>query len=55
MIVGERNDINPLIVEYEGETWEDYPDPNTRLDPSDKDRNIKDPNYDTGQNTKTIV
>ena len=55
MIVGERNDINPLIVEYEGETCEDYPDPNTRLDPSDKDRNIKDPNYDTGQNTKTIV
>jgi len=55
MIVGERNDINPLIVEYEGETWEDYPDPNIRLDPSDKERNIKDPNYDTGQNTKTIV
>jgi len=54
-VYGERNDINPLIVEYEGETWEDYPDPNLKLDPSDKDRNIKDPNYDTGQNTKTVV
>ena len=54
-VYGERNDINPLIVEYEGETWEDYPDPNIKLDPSDEDRNIKDPNYDTGQNTKTIV
>ena len=55
MIVGERNDINPLIVEYEGETWEDYPDPNFKLAPDDEDRNIKDPNYDTGQNTKTTV
>jgi len=54
-VYGERNDINPLIVEYEGETWEDYPDPNLKLDPSDKDRNIKDPNYDTGQNTKTVI
>jgi len=54
-VYGERNDINPLIVEYKGETWEDYPDPNLKLDPSDKERNIKDPNYDTGQNTKTVV
>tara|TARA_B100000900_G_scaffold326000_1_gene285915 strand:- start:15 stop:836 length:822 start_codon:yes stop_codon:yes gene_type:complete len=55
MIVGERNDINPLIVEYEGETWEDYPDPNLKLSPDDEERNIKDPNYDTGQNTKTVI
>ena len=26
-IFAERKDINPLVVEYEGETWEDYPDP----------------------------
>ena len=23
----ERKDVNPLVVEYQGETWEDYPDP----------------------------
>tara|TARA_B100000212_G_scaffold340942_1_gene322784 strand:+ start:691 stop:1515 length:825 start_codon:yes stop_codon:yes gene_type:complete len=55
MIVGERNDINPLIVEYEGDTWEDYPDPNLKLAFDDEERNIKDPNYDTGQNTKTVI
>ena len=26
-VYAERKDVNPLIVEYEGETWEDYPDP----------------------------
>ena len=26
-IFAERKDINPLVVEYEGKTWEDYPDP----------------------------
>ena len=26
-VYAERKDINPLHVEYEGETWEDYPDP----------------------------
>ena len=26
-IFAERKDINPLVAEYEGETWEDYPDP----------------------------
>tara|TARA_B100000900_G_scaffold315247_1_gene274125 strand:+ start:416 stop:1237 length:822 start_codon:yes stop_codon:yes gene_type:complete len=55
MIVGERNDINPLIVEYEGETWKNYPDPNFKLAPDDEERNIKDPNFDTGQNTKTVI
>ena len=25
IIMGERNDVNPLTVEYEGETWKDYP------------------------------
>ena len=40
-IFAERKDINPLVVEYEGETWEDYPDPNA-----------DNPNY-AGQNTIT--
>ena len=26
-VYGERKDVNPLVVEYEGSTWEDYPDP----------------------------
>ena len=26
-VYGERKDVNPLVVEYEGNTWEDYPDP----------------------------
>ena len=40
-IFAERKDINPLVVEYEGETWEDYPDPKA-----------DDPKY-AGQNTIT--
>ena len=40
-VYAERKDINPLTVEYEGKTWEDYPD---------KDAN--DPKYG-GQNTWT--
>ena len=40
-IFAERKDINPLVVEYEGETWEDYPDPKA-----------DDPQY-AGQNTIT--
>ena len=40
-VYGERKDINPLHVEYEGETWEDYPDPKAN-----------DPSY-SGQNTWT--
>ena len=28
-VYGERKDINPLTVEYQGETWEDYPDPDS--------------------------
>tara|TARA_B100000287_G_scaffold432624_1_gene492374 strand:- start:532 stop:1299 length:768 start_codon:yes stop_codon:yes gene_type:complete len=41
-IYAERKDINPLVVEYEGESWEDYPD---------KDNH--DPKY-AGQNTRTL-
>ena len=41
-VYAERKDINPLVVEYEGETWEDYPD-----------KESKDPKY-AGQNTRTL-
>jgi len=51
-IYAERKDINPLIVEYKGETCEDYPDPNHHTIPEDE-RNYKDPDYATEQNTKT--
>ena len=40
-VYGERKDINPLTVEYQGETWEDYPDPDAN-----------NPDY-VGQNTIT--
>ena len=40
-IFAERKDINPLVVEYEGKTWEDYPDPKA-----------DNPDY-AGQNTIT--
>ena len=40
-VYAERKDINPLTVEYKGETWEDYPDPDAN-----------DPKY-VGQNTIT--
>jgi len=41
-VYAERKDINPLVVEYEGETCEDYPDPDSN-----------DPKY-AGQNTRTL-
>ena len=41
-VYAERKDIKPLVVEYEGETWEDYPDPDSN-----------DPKYE-GQNTRTL-
>ena len=40
-VYGERKDINPLTVEYQGDTWEDYPDPDAN-----------NPDY-VGQNTIT--
>ena len=40
-VYAERKDINPLVAEYEGKTWEDYPD-----------KDSKDPKY-VGQNTWT--
>ena len=40
-IYAERKDVNPLVVEYEGENYTDYPDPESN-----------DPKY-AGQNTIT--
>ena len=54
-VYGERKDINPLHVEYEGDTWEDYPDPNHRnFDPLDPDRNLLDVRYRGARRTVTI-
>lgn len=54
-VYAERKDINPLHVEYEGETWEDYPDPNytgkTERKPGE---GLKDPRYAGPVNTVTI-
>ena len=51
-VYAERNDINPLITEYQGESCEDYPDPNHHKIPLDK-RTYKDPEYATEQNIRT--
>ena len=51
-VYAERNDINPLITEYEGESCEDYPDPNHHKI-SEDERNYKDPEYATKQNIRT--
>ena len=51
-VYAERNDINPLITEYEGDSCEDYPDPNHHKIP-EPERNYKDLNYATEQNTRT--
>jgi len=53
-VYGERKDINPLIVEYEGNSWEDYPDPNYDPNKVDSDKkNTKDPRFDGPPNTLT--
>ena len=53
-VYGERKDINPLIVEYEGNSWEDYPDPNYDPNKVDSDKkNTKDPLFDGPPNTFT--
>ena len=53
-VYGERKDINPLITEYEGDSWEDYPDPN--FDPNKVDfdkRTYTDPRFAGPPNTYT--
>ncbi len=51
-----RKDVNPLYVEYKGESWKDYPDPNFNPDtaPDPENPNFNDPNYRTKRNTITI-
>tara|TARA_B100001989_G_scaffold39945_1_gene24456 strand:+ start:43 stop:885 length:843 start_codon:yes stop_codon:yes gene_type:complete len=55
-VYAERKDINPLIVEYKGDSWKDYPDPNfnpdTAPDPEDPNR-FNDPDYRSNRNTIT--
>ena len=55
-VYAERKDINPLIVEYKGDSWKDYPDPNfnpdTAPDPEDPNR-FNDPDYRGDRNTIT--
>ena len=53
-VYGERKDINPLIVEYEGNGWEDYPDPNFDPNKVDMDKRIfNDPRFAGPPNTIT--
>ena len=50
-----RTDVNPLHVEYEGESWKDYPDPNFNPDKVDpEERVLNDPQYAPKRNTITI-
>ena len=52
-VYAERKDINPLIVEYAGDTSLDYPDPNfTTIQESE--RVFNDPQYAGSRNTITI-
>ncbi len=53
-VYGERKDINPLIVEYEGKSWEDYPDPNFNPNKVDDDKKTyTDPRFAGPPNTIT--
>ena len=53
-VFGERKDINPLITEYEGDSWKDYPDPNFNPDKVDEDeRTYNDPKFAGPPNTIT--
>ena len=53
-VYAERKDINPLIVEYQGNSWEDYPDPNFNPNKVDIDKRIfNDPRFAGPPNTFT--
>ena len=53
-VYAERKDINPLIVEYKGDSWEDYPDPNFNPEKIDEDKKTyTDPRFAGPQNTFT--
>ena len=49
-----RKDVNPLHVEYEGESWKDYPDPNFNPEITPENPNFNDPEYRAKINTITI-
>ena len=51
-IYAERKDINPLITEYEGDSWQDYPDPNYKHDAVNP--RYDDPKFSGPPNTITI-
>jgi len=54
-VYGERKDINPLITEYEGDSWKDYPDPNfnpQKVPPAE--RTFNDPDFSGPPNTITM-
>ena len=52
---GERKDVNSVLVEYEGNSRYDYPDPNwnENSEMSPEERNLRDPNYKYPRNTIT--
>ena len=49
-----RKDVNPLYVEYQGDSWKDYPDPNFNPDTAPENPNFNDPSYRGKRNTITI-
>ena len=49
-----RKDVNPLYVEYQGDSWKDYPDPNFNPETAPDEPNYNDPNYRPKRNTITI-
>ena len=51
-VYGERKDINPLITEYEGDSWKDYPDPHHYSDDFEN-RTYSHPDFDGPPNTNT--
>ena len=54
-VYGERKDVNPVLVEYEGNNRYDYPDPNLnhQSDIKFEDLNFLDPKYNFPRNTIT--
>ena len=54
-VYGERKDINPLITEYEGDSWKDYPDPNYNPEKVDyTKRTFTDPRFSGPPNIITV-
>ena len=54
-VYAERKDINPLITEYQGDSWKDYPDPNYNPDTvSYEHQTFTDPAFSGPPNTITM-